>query len=313
MRKLIIITILAALSAFMVYGCAQGEKSDSPAIAHVNKGVVTEADYLNELSRVPEWARPQFKEKDGKSKFLEELIKKELIYQNAKKMRLDKNEEYLSKVREFEKLTLVSLNLKKEVDDKVRVDESEVKAFFDENKDKFTIGTQIRASHILVKTEEEAQSIYAKIESGQDFAALAKASSTDKGSAEKGGDLGYFGRGRMVPEFERAALSLKPGEVSRPVQTRFGYHVIKLTDIKKGDPASFEQSKEAIRRELVNQKRKKYFDEFIERLKTGSEISTNENILEGLTLPWEKADMQAPAPQPQTGEPVAPAGQPETK
>jgi peptidyl-prolyl cis-trans isomerase C len=314
MKKLMNIMILTALSAIMAYGCAQGEKSDSPVIANVNKGAITEADFIKELSRVPEWARPQFKETEGKSKFLDELVKKELIYQNAKKMRLDNNEEYLAKVKEFEKLTLVSLALKKEVDDKVKIDETEVKAFFEENKDKFTVGTQIRASHILVKTEEEAKSIHAKIESGEDFAALAKAFSADKGSAEKGGDVGYFGRGRMVPEFERAALGLKPGEVSGPVKTRFGYHIIKLTDIKKGDPASFEQSKEAISRELINQKRKKYFDALVDKLKEGSEISTNENVLEAMALPWEKEEMQAPAPEQQTEKPSTPAyGQPETK
>ena len=294
----------------VAFGCSQNSSPDSPVIAKVNKGAVTESDFLREVGRIPEWARSQFETGDGKEKFLDELIKKELIYQHAKKMRLDNNEEYLEKVREFEKLTLVALSLKKEVDDKVRVDENEVRTFFDENQEKFTVGTQIKASHILVKTEDEAKKAYERIMSGEKFEAVAKEVSIDKGSADNGGDLGFFGRGRMVPEFERAALSLKTGEVSQPVKTRFGYHIIKQTDIKMGDPASYEQSKEAIQRELVNQKRKKYFDKLIDELKAESQISTDKEVLVGITLPWNKGE----SPQAQTEQQsLSPQGQPETK
>jgi peptidyl-prolyl cis-trans isomerase C len=305
MKKLF--TFILLLLIPVVYGCSQDSTPDSPVIAKVNKGAVTESDFLREVVRIPEWARSQFEADDGKEKFLDELVKKELIYQHAKKMRLDNNEEYLQKVREFEKLTLVALSLKKEVDDKVRVDESEVKAFFDENKEKFTVGTQIKASHILVKTEDEAKKAHMRLQSGEKFETVAREVSIDKGSAEKGGDLGFFGRGRMVPEFERAALSLKPGAISPPVKTRFGYHIIKQTDIKMGDPASFEQSKEAIQRELVNQKRKKNFDALIDKLKADSEISTDNAALTGISLPWDKGTEKAEKP-------ATPAsGQPETK
>jgi peptidyl-prolyl cis-trans isomerase C len=309
MKKLLM--FILPLFIPVAFGCSQKSVSDNtPVIANVNKGVVTEADFLREVSRIPEWARSQFEAEDGKDKFLDELIKKELIYQHAKKMRLDNNEEYLEKVREFEKLTLVALSLKKEVDDKVKVDEAEVRAFFDENKEKFTVGTQVKASHILVRTEEEAKQAHERILKGEKFEAVAKDVSIDKGSAEKGGDLGYFGRGRMVPEFERAALSLKPGEVSPPLKTRFGYHIIKQTDIKMGDPASYEQSKEAIQRELVNQKRKKHFDELIDKLKAESQISTNKDVLAGITLPWDKGESPQEQAEPQ---PPSAQGKPETK
>jgi peptidyl-prolyl cis-trans isomerase C len=308
MKKLF--TFIVLLLIPVAFGCSQNSAPDSPVIAKVNKGAVNESDFLREVGRIPEWARSQFEADAGKDKFLDELIKKELIYQHAKKMKLDNNEEYLQKVREFEKLTLVALSLKKEVDDKVRVDETEIRAFFDENKEKFTVGTQIKASHILVKTEDEAIKAHQRVLNGEKFELVAGEVSMDKGSAEKGGDLGFFGRGRMVPEFERVALSLKTGEVSAPVKTRFGYHIIKQTDIQMGDPASFEQSKEAIQRELVNQKRKKYFDALIDKLKAESEITTDKEVLAGITLPWDKGE----SPQAQS-EQQSPSqqGQPETK
>jgi peptidyl-prolyl cis-trans isomerase C len=303
MRNVLYYALLTVFLLPALIGCSKigGEKPDSPVIASVDKDSITENDFLREVGKIPEWARVQFKGDEGKNKFLDELIKRELIYQHAKKMRLDNNEEYLAKIKEFEKMTLVSLVLKKEIEEKAFVDDKEAQEFFDQNADKFTIGTQLKASHILVETEEEAIGVQERINNGESFPELAKELSKDKGSALKGGDLGYFGRGKMVPEFERAASSLKPGEVSDPVKTRFGYHIIKLVDIKKGDPASFEQSKESIKKQLLAEKRKKLFDSYVEKLKLDSKITKDETVLSSLTLPWEQAEEQ-PAPQTQETE-----------
>ena len=230
MKRFFYSVILLSFTAALFTGCLESDKSDSPALATVNKEAITQEDFLKEVGRVPEWARAQFEGQEGKDKFLDEIIKRELIYQNALKMKLDNDEEYIAKVEEFEKMTLIALVLQKEVEEKAEISEEEIKAFFDNNEEKFRIGTEIKASHILVETENEANDILDKINKGDDFATLAKAHSKDKGSAEKGGDLGYFGRGKMVPEFERAVMSLKVGELSVPVKTRFGFHVIKLND-----------------------------------------------------------------------------------
>ncbi|MBI4682145.1 MAG: peptidylprolyl isomerase [Nitrospirae bacterium] len=283
-------------------GCdkSKGGKSDSPVIAKIDKSSITQNEFIKEVSRVPEWARSQFQGDEGKVKFLDELIKRDLIYHHAIKMKLNKDQEYLEKIKEFEKMTLVSLLLKKEVEEKAVVDDSEVRAFFDQNADKFTIGAQLRASHILVETEKEAADIHAKIMKGEDFSKLAQRLSKDKGSSEKGGDLGYFGRGKMVPEFEQAAAGLKPGEVSKPVKTRFGFHIIKLTDIQKGAPANYEQSMESIKRQLVSEKRKKLFDSYIEKLKGEIKVVKIEENLKSIALPWEQAGEpgQTEAPNP---------------
>lgn len=112
---------------------------------------------------------------------------------------------------------------------------------------------EIKASHILVKDEATAKKVKEELGQGKSFEELAKQYSEDTGSKEKGGDLGFFGPGKMVKEFEDAAYKLKKDEVSEPVKSQFGYHIIKVTDIKEPEK-SFEQSKADIKKELVAKK-----------------------------------------------------------
>jgi peptidyl-prolyl cis-trans isomerase C len=296
MKKTYIPFYLLFLLVAVLSGCSQGAKSDSPVLAKVGDDVITQDDYMREISRVPDWAKSNFKDLDGKARFLDELIKKELLYEQAKKMRLQNDKEYIDKVNDFKKMTLVTMILKKEVEDKVSMDDSQVKDFYDKNADKFRIGTQIKASHILVKTEDEAKDIESKLKQGANFSELAKKLSLDKVSGAKGGDLGYFARGKMVPEFERAVLMLKPGEISDPVRTRFGYHIIRLDDIKEGKLASYEQSAESIKRQLEAEKKKALFDNFVKQLESETEVSRNKEALASITLPWDTAHPQPSIP-----------------
>lgn len=112
---------------------------------------------------------------------------------------------------------------------------------------------EIKASHILVKDEATAKKVKEELGQGKSFDELAKQYSEDTGSKEKGGDLGFFGPGKMVKEFEEAAYKLKKDEVSEPVKSQFGYHIIKVTDIKEPEK-SFEQSKADIKKEIVQKK-----------------------------------------------------------
>ena len=116
-----------------------------------------------------------------------------------------------------------------------------------------TKSEEVRARHILVKTEDEAKAVIAELQGGADFATVARSKSTGP-SGRNGGDLGYFGFNQMVPAFAKAAFALKPGEItSAPVQTRFGWHIIKLEDRRVAGAANFEQASQKIRQELSQQ------------------------------------------------------------
>lgn len=161
----------------------------------------------------------------------------------------------------------------------------DAKQYYTENKDNFKKPERVKASHILIKPDpnidpnladaqakKKAQELLRKIkQEGQDFASLAEEHS-DGPSAKRGGDLGYFPRGKMVPAFDEAAFSLKDGQVSDPVKTRFGYHIIKVTGRKESTVTTFEEAKENIMRQLKNQKKREIAKQYIEELKQKADI-----------------------------------------
>ncbi|MDW4498023.1 peptidylprolyl isomerase [Sulfitobacter sp. D35] len=128
--------------------------------------------------------------------------------------------------------------------------EEEIKAAYDERVAGMEEQEEFNASHILVETEEEAQAIREEINGGAEFAAVAREKSTGP-SGPNGGELGWFGAGQMVPEFETAAFALEPGEVSEPVQTQFGWHVIKLNEKRNASVPTLEDMREELNTELM--------------------------------------------------------------
>lgn len=164
------------------------------------------------------------------------------------------------------------MKLEKLFESKIEVTDEEIKTYYEENKDTFTEPEQVHASHILLETEEEANEILAQLNEGADFAELAKEHSKDPGSAQNGGDLGFFGRGEMVPEFEEAAFSLEVGEMSGVVESEHGYHIIKVTDKKEAKEYTLEEKREEIREQLFAQKLNAQVPAWLNELKQNAEI-----------------------------------------
>jgi peptidyl-prolyl cis-trans isomerase C len=167
---------------------------------------------------------------------------------------------------------------------KINVTEADSKKFYDENPERFKTAEQIRVSHILIKPDpngdpnmskaaakSKAEELLKKVKGGADFAELAKANSGCP-SAAKGGDLGTFGRGRMVKPFEDAAFALKPGQTSDVVETQFGYHIIKVTEHQDANTVPYEQAKEDIAKNLTQQKQGEFAKEYIDSLKAKAKI-----------------------------------------
>ncbi|GMK49180.1 hypothetical protein PghCCS26_63100 [Paenibacillus glycanilyticus] len=167
----------------------------------------------------------------------------------------------------------VQVKIRKILEPQVKVTDEDIKAYYDQNKASMSTPEQIRASHILVATKEEAEDILKQLKGGADFATLAKEKSTDTGTKDNGGDLNFFAKGTMEPAFEDAAFKLKKGELSGIVQTSYGYHIIKKTDEKAAVTPTLEEKKEDIKYQLVTQKVSELSSNWMADLKAKAKIT----------------------------------------
>jgi foldase protein PrsA len=150
---------------------------------------------------------------------------------------------------------------------KIKITDKEIQDYYNKNKFQFKDQDKVKAQHILLKTKEKAEEVLAKVKAGEDFAKLAKQFSTDPGSKESGGDLGYFDKNQMVPEFSKVAFSLKVGEISGVVKSQFGYHIIKVQDKKSAKDKSFAEVKSQIKTMIKQQKETEIINKWIEEQK----------------------------------------------
>ncbi|HTP67023.1 MAG TPA: peptidylprolyl isomerase [Geobacteraceae bacterium] len=294
---------------------AAAKTSPTDPVAKVNDKVITRGEVDRAMKVFA--AQSHMSQQPSADAVIDQLVSAELLYQAGVKLSTpDLDKQVAAKMaeskarfpndaafdnalksanlsqKELEELIrrdlIISNLVDKEIASKVTVTDADVKKFYDDNIDKFKQGESIRASHILCgvdpkasdaekkKAKEKAEALLKEIKAGKDFAELAKNNSTCPSKAQ-GGDLGFFGKGQMVPAFENAAFALKPGEVSNVVETQFGYHIIKVTDKKEAGVAKFDDVKERIRTYLKNSKIQKGVLDYVAQLKEKARIEKVKN------------------------------------
>ncbi len=299
-RKILIATLLFALLISVLTGC-NDTKTKEEAVAKVNGEYLTKVEYDKYVdyqkksaemggSIAPDmWSNDagdgQTYEQKLKESALNDLINQKILIQEAQKLDIEvkdsKVEEDIEQFKDTEKkeeqfnaylenvgitedyfkgIYKKGLIISEYVDKAIEVSDDEAKQYYDERKELYQ---KVRARHILVETEEEANKIIDKLENGADFIELAKEKSIGP-SAKSGGDLGYFTAGRMVPEFSKVAFELEKGQISDAVKTQFGYHIIKVEDKK----VSFDDNKEDVKTDIKNSK----FSEKVTELRENSEV-----------------------------------------
>ena len=288
---------LGVLAIILIFACAKKEEKRASYLAKVGNTVITEADIEREIKNLPDFVQKMFEGDSGRERFLEELVKRELLYQEALKKGLEKDPAYQKKLEDFKKINLVGLLLEKEIETKTKVSDKEIRDYYEKNKEDFAPVSQVSLSHILVNTEKEAQKILERLKKGEDFAQIAKKSSIDTVSAKKGGDLGFFSKGEIPPEFRIAAVRLKTGEVSEPIKTKSGYEIIKVTDKKVGQVIEFEKIKNLISQNLLAEKQKESFDSYMEELKKKYKVEVNKEAVSKLAPSEEKEGITKEMPE----------------
>jgi len=315
-----VIKLFMVLALIMVSTLALAAEKKAPAdkAAVVNGVTISKDNFDRELDFFVKRANqrgqqvPQAQMGMMQNQVLDSLIDRELLFQESEKKGIKINPKEVSdqfqKIQqrypskdEFKKLLsemgltesdvqkqisrgmAIQQLIDKEVGDKIKIGDEEVKSYYDANPQLFQQPEQVQASHILVKVDATAtqaqkdearkkiESVQKKAQKGEDFATLAKTYSEGP-SGPQGGDLGYFRRGQMVKPFEEAAFNLKPNETSDIVETQFGYHLIKVVDKKPAQKMAYADVKERLSEHLKKQKMDSEASTYIQSLRSGAKI-----------------------------------------
>jgi peptidyl-prolyl cis-trans isomerase C len=258
------LVLIAALALPLALGPRAGAQEADPVIARVNgmdikasDVAIAEEDIGANLQQMPPESRREYL-----TTYITDML---LVAKAAEGKKLADNNDFKQRLAYYRNKILMDTLLQTEA--KAATSDAAMHQLYDEATKQMTGQQEVRARHILVKTEDEAKAIIAELKNGGDFAELAKQKSTDPGAAE-GGDLGYFPKEEMVPEFAEAAFKLDKGQISEPVHTRFGWHVIKVEDKRDRQVPPFEQVRDQLATHLV----RKAQAEMITKLRADAKI-----------------------------------------
>jgi peptidyl-prolyl cis-trans isomerase C len=236
-------------------------------LAKIGNKTLTDVDMKNLMGAIPDGQKQQINTDDEiKVRMVDNMVTEELFVIEAEKTGVSKDKEFQIALDRARRQLLTQRYLQRTVQPKIT--DANMRTFFDKNKTRYS-QDEVRAYHVLTKTEAEAKEVYTKAKAGEDFEVLAKKFSKDPSAAQNMGDLGFFTRSRMVPQFADAAFNMKPGEISQPVKSPFGFHVIKMVEKKAGKAVSFDDVKDQIRGDLQNES----INELIASLKKTNKVT----------------------------------------
>ncbi len=263
----------------------------------VNGKNVTQGMVDAQLEQLPANVRDQVVARGQMDQVKDQVVIGELLYQEAIKQKLHEDAKVKTQLALAERNALASALLERTVE--ARSTDEAIQKWYSEHEVQFA-RPQAKARHILVKDKAEADKILAEVKGGGDFAKIAIEKSTDKGSGKEGGDLGWFEKGRMVPEFGDAVFAAEKGSIIGPIESKFGFHVIEVQD--KRDAVPVDEVKDKIKSQLRNE----VVETYIEELKKGATITESGGAAAG-AAPGAEVKPAADA-TPAAEKPAAPAG-----
>lgn len=277
----------------MILGLTMVQAEEKDMVAKIGQRVITKAEF-DQLLKLRAGNRPV--DKQTKQGLLNNLVQTIALGDAARKKGLDKRKDIQEILALAQDNLLANELIKEEVLNKIKIDEGQAKEYYEKNLVRFKTPDQVRARHILVKmtapasaeekekAREKAEGLLKKIKAGEDFAKLAEAFSDDPASKDKGGDLGFLAREMKTTPFvnaaEKAALALKPGEVSGAIETPFGYRIIKVEEEKKGEILPFESIKDKVMSLALEEVKKEKIKTFVEQAMKEADVKIYQAGLE---------------------------------
>lgn len=239
---------------------------ENKILAKVGGLAITEAEVNEMIVRLMQSGQ-NLDNAQGKAMVLEQLIANKLFLLDAQKNMYEYNAEFKAQLQKVKEDMLVNFAMSKTLEGVKPATEDEIKAFYEENKERFVAGESVSASHILVDSEEKANELLEKIKAGEISFEDAARNESSCPSSENGGSLGEFTRGQMVPEFDEAVFKMNVGEISQPVKTQFGYHLIKLNAKNEEKTYGFDEIKGQLGDLVMKDKQQKAYQSKINQLK----------------------------------------------
>ena len=271
MKKGLLMVVTVALSF-----AAAASAEDGQVLARIGDEKIIMAD-LNRIIRYYDAEKQKMLQQNPQFKvnLLQTIVQGKVLAKIAREKGYDRKPEVREQIDLLTNSYLSSELIKGEVLVKISVTDQDAEAYYKAHQDEYRTPESARARHILIRADRsapeaqkkeargKAEEVLKKVKAGGDFAKLASEYSEDPGSKQNGGDLGFIQKGRMVPEFERAVFSLKPGQVSDVVETQFGYHIIKVEDRKESAVEPYDKVKDKVKEKVLNDQRKAKAEEYI--------------------------------------------------
>jgi parvulin-like peptidyl-prolyl isomerase len=271
-KKVAVVLIAGVLVLTSFYGC--GSQKKEKIVAKVGDREITSDELEKQWADASRMIIQGVSEFDRKKEIVNRMIGDQVVIMEAYKEGIDNEVEGDSNFANQKESILLTVLYKREIADKAQVSESEIKQEYEKGNE------EVHAWHILVETKQEADNIYQSLKNGADFAQLAKEKSIDPTVKDNAGDLGFFRWGKMVPEFQEAAFKLKEGEISRPVKSTYGWHIIKVVEKRKVDQPPYEEAKTLIQARLDQAKKQQMVTEYFKKLKKKVGFKINDKALD---------------------------------
>jgi peptidyl-prolyl cis-trans isomerase C len=275
-----LISSLAVVAVIILFVSGAASAADPEILARVGNKNITKADIEALISFYPANQQAIIRmDPKNEEALLNNYVTILAVAETARRQGFDKEKNMRKQIQILSDEHLAKGYVQKNVLSKVKVTDKDVEEYYKNHPKEFEKPETVKARHILIgfkgdMTEDQkkelrkkAEDVLKKAKGGDDFAQLASEYSDDPGSKTKGGELGYFPKGNMVPEFENAAFNLKPGEISNVIETPYGYHIIKVEDKKAGEMPAFDSIKEQVRVKATQDAEQKKINEFIEKAK----------------------------------------------
>jgi len=302
LKKLVLVVLLVCIS---MGGCAKDEEKssvrdapqerivqtgalDADTVARVGDEVITRGDLGQILSQIPVQYRSRYSSAQGMKELVDRLIDMKMLAWEARKQGLNERPDMKMKLNNMIDQVLAH-ELENEIKKNLKIGEQDIETYYKEHQDSYNNPVKVKASHILVESKDEAESILQALRGGADFAELAKEKSKCP-SAAKGGDLGWFEKGKMDPAFEKAAFDLKKGELSDVVKSSFGYHLIKMENIRPARTKTLDQARKSIERTLERDLLETQVSDLKTRIRNEITVEVNEEYFTSLAHETGEAD-----------------------